>query len=1013
MGTISSGVGLISGINYQELVSQLMQIESRPLRMLQERVETLQGERTAFISLSALILAVRNAASRFDETSLFRRAKAVSSDTNVLQATASQGALPGSYSFTVHSLVATQQMITAGFRTADATPVGAGRITIESAAARLTPRTSLDALHGGAGVRRGVLRITDRSGTSADIDLSAALTLDDVINAINGQATVNVTASVSGGHLVLTDHTGQTVSALRVAEVGNGRIAADLGILGSASGDVLTGSDIVYVTNDTPLDLLNDGNGIRRDGALPDFQIQLRDGSTIDVDLSGRLQNGTRLGVLNDGGGVRLGTIRITNRKGTTADVDLRGADNLGDVLTAIKNAGLQLDAMLVKDRIVITDSSGGTGKLKVEDLAGGYAAKDLGIAQDVDGATLTGTSIYRVTSLGDVIRAINFDGENTGHLVASLRADGKGIRLVDTSAGTGTTTVIARNGSRAAEDLGILTSTTTGVIESSPLMAGLQTVLLRSLKGGSGIDRGTIRITARDGTMSSEIDLSGLYTLSEVIEAINDPTHWSGGEAKVTASINPAANGIVLTDVSGGTGRLVVTDVVGRAAADLNIAVDASVARVDSGNLQLQYLSENTRLSDLNAGRGVARGKFKIIAANGASATVDLTQGDEVTLGDVIREIKSRGIGVDASINATGDGLLLTDTTGGAGQLKVEEVGGTTAADLNILGTAALGTTTLDGSYECAIEIDADDSLNDVMAKINAAKRGVRASVLNDGSRVSPYRLVLTSEQSGRRGELIIDPGQTGLSFSVLSEARDAVVFFGQPGSGQSLLLSSSTNTLDGAVPNVKIDLLATSRTPVEVNVSRDVDSLVSDIKVFVTTFNAVLDRMKDLTSFNSKTYEKGALFGDATLEQIRSRLYGLMRKTVADAGVYRRFSDIGLTFANGAKLEFDEDRFREAVSAHREDVETLFTKADVGLGTLIDKELNNLTVGYTGLIDRHNESLQNQEEMLKQRIDDMQILLDAKEQRLLNQFYAMEQVLALLQSQQSALSSLSSLFT
>jgi len=79
MGTISSGVGLISGINYQELVSQLMQIESRPLRMLQERVETLQGERTAFISLSALILAVRNAASRFDETSLFRRAKAVSS----------------------------------------------------------------------------------------------------------------------------------------------------------------------------------------------------------------------------------------------------------------------------------------------------------------------------------------------------------------------------------------------------------------------------------------------------------------------------------------------------------------------------------------------------------------------------------------------------------------------------------------------------------------------------------------------------------------------------------------------------------------------------------------------------------------------------------------------------------------------------------------------------------------------------------------------------------------------
>ena len=107
-----------------------------------------------------------------------------------------------------------------------------------------------------------------------------------------------------------------------------------------------------------------------------------------------------------------------------------------------------------------------------------------------------------------------------------------------------------------------------------------------------------------------------------------------------------------------------------------------------------------------------------------GASATIDLTQGNEVRLEDVIKEINSKDIGVTASINANGDGLLLTDTAGGSGKLKVEDIEGTTAADLNIKGTATA--TTIDGSFEKTITVTANDTLQDVQKKINDLDFGV-----------------------------------------------------------------------------------------------------------------------------------------------------------------------------------------------------------------------------------------------------------------------------------------------
>ena len=72
MGTISTGVGLISGFPTADVIDQLIAIESRPLDLVSARIAEIQTQRTAFLELNARILAVQNAASLFSKPSFFR-----------------------------------------------------------------------------------------------------------------------------------------------------------------------------------------------------------------------------------------------------------------------------------------------------------------------------------------------------------------------------------------------------------------------------------------------------------------------------------------------------------------------------------------------------------------------------------------------------------------------------------------------------------------------------------------------------------------------------------------------------------------------------------------------------------------------------------------------------------------------------------------------------------------------------------------------------------------------------
>ena len=193
MSQLQSSVGLISGLNITQTVNNLMAVSSGPVNALTATNTQLQSQDTAFTQLSAQLLALQADAKALKSSSLYTSRSASSSDSTAMTATVTGTPSLGTYQFTPLQVVQTQQLLSNGF-SSDTTSLGGGQISFRFGA-NLDQSAALDTLNGGAGFTPGKIQITDRSGATATIDLSTAQTIGDVINDINNNGTVNVTAS--------------------------------------------------------------------------------------------------------------------------------------------------------------------------------------------------------------------------------------------------------------------------------------------------------------------------------------------------------------------------------------------------------------------------------------------------------------------------------------------------------------------------------------------------------------------------------------------------------------------------------------------------------------------------------------------------------------------------------------------------------------------------------------------------------------------------------------------------
>jgi flagellar hook-associated protein 2 len=1041
MGTISSS-GLVSGMDIASIVQQLMDIESRPLTLIKARVEETNNQKLAYETVNAQLLAVLASIGRLAETSAFTARSATSSNPDALSVSAAANTPVGSYSFLVRSIVSTHQMASLGYADRTSTPVGAGTLSFEPAGARVDPDTELGSLNGGAGVRRGQIRITDRAGASTTVDLRSAYTVGDVLEAVNSQSQAAVRAYLSQDRIVIEDITGlgEEQGQLAVTNVGAGMTATDLGIAGteSGTGQIISSADLVRLTATTSLASLNDGLGVGYSSSASDLRFTLASGRVFEVDFSDRFSFDTSLAELNAGQGVGPGSIRITNKAGVSAVIDLTGNETINEIQDKLASEYSQLQVTFTSASgsggLTLSDSSGGTGHFKVEDVTGTIASQ-LKLAADTEEANITGRVNYQFTTINSLIRRIQYardtgGGMNGGELEIALAADGKGLAVIDHTSGTTATSIEALNGSKALEDLGLDGTFQNGTLSTGRLVSGMNTVLLRNLNGGAGVRTGVAQFQLRDGTTRT-VDFTGAETLQDVVNRINE-------EALLKAEVSAGGTGLIITDNSTGTGNFAVS---GDTLTDLHVIGSSATGRLAGGDLNRKYISESTLLSGLNGGKGIglkvddasSTVEFQVTNSAGERAVVTLAGNRHRTVGDVIAAINEAmsESGVQATINANGDGIELYESTAaGTGRLSVSEVaGGTAAAALHIKGEAsAQEPRVLTGSFAGTIQVGAADTLDDVMNAINAADLNVRASIINDGSASRPYRLVLTSTVSGTAGEIAFSGGGTGLAFETLTQAEDARVVLGNLDSSSSIVVSSSSNKITEVVQGLTLELTAPSPTPIQVNVNQNVDSIVNEVNSFISAYNATLDRIDELTKFVPDTNERGILLGDGAVLQIRDRLYRQVSRTLPLGYEERRLSSVGITYVDrsGGRLQLNETVFRDAVTTNPDAVKELFTKVTtttdpttgkekvqyVGIAANLKQELRNLT-GSGGLLGLQTNRLDERVELYNRRIEDMQRLLEQKETRYYAQFQAMEKALSQMQSQQSSLASLSNMLS
>src|SRR4051812_44464498 len=281
MASISSSVGLVSGINTGDIINQPMAIESRPKDLLQSRVDSLGQQKLAYTDLSTRLTSLRINGQALNKPSTFQSASATSSNEAAVTASTTTGATVGSYQLQVARLVTTQQVVSRGYEDFNSSKVGAGTITLGVGGGELTRLDNLSDLNGGNGVRRGQFRITDRAGNSAIVDTTAAVTIQDVVKKINTSLDVQVRASIKGDTLQIDDLTGKTASSLIVEDIGDGHAAQDLGLTGNVAATSLAGTDINYVGRATMLGQLNDGRGMGHASTGDDFAIQPGDGGAV------------------------------------------------------------------------------------------------------------------------------------------------------------------------------------------------------------------------------------------------------------------------------------------------------------------------------------------------------------------------------------------------------------------------------------------------------------------------------------------------------------------------------------------------------------------------------------------------------------------------------------------------------------------------------------------------------------------------------------------------------------
>ncbi|MFW5451313.1 MAG: flagellar filament capping protein FliD [Methylophagaceae bacterium] len=206
--------GIGSGLDVNNIVSQLLELERRPIDRLDSKQSIINAQISAYGSLKSKISDFQTALQSLSSLSSFQVFNAVSNDEGIFTATADESAVAGSFSINVTALAERDKIATQAY-TDSATVVGEGTLTIA------TGTDSFDVVIDSsnstvAGIRDAINAASDNTGVSATIvtdDNGAQLVLSTDETGTANALTVTVSGDTDSNN---TDDAGLSALAYDV-----------------------------------------------------------------------------------------------------------------------------------------------------------------------------------------------------------------------------------------------------------------------------------------------------------------------------------------------------------------------------------------------------------------------------------------------------------------------------------------------------------------------------------------------------------------------------------------------------------------------------------------------------------------------------------------------------------------------------------------------------------------------------------------------------------------------------
>jgi len=317
-----------------------------------------------------------------------------------------------------------------------------------------------------------------------------------------------------------------------------------------------------------------------------------------------------------------------------------------------------------------------------------------------------------------------------------------------------------------------------------------------------------------------------------------------------------------------------------------------------------------------------------------------------------------------------------------------VSDASDTLSGSISIqVGSGAAQTVTVDSS---------SNTLATLAAAINSAGVGVQASIVSDAN---GSRLSLVSSTGGTAGQLTVTSNLTDATTSTNLTTQTGLT--GQDASltVDGVAITSGSNTVSTAIPGVTFQLLGTSTSPVQVEITNDTSDISKAMSSFVTAYNTVVGDLKTQEG-NDSSGNPEPLFGDPTISLLQTNLsQGLLGG--AASGKISSITQLGVTVNQDGTLTYSDSDMQSALNNNFSDV-VGFLQNTGSFGANMTSVLNGLSpTDPTGAVDLAEQQNKNEETVLNTDVSNEETLLATEKTNLTTELNTANQILQSIPSQ------------